>query len=671
MSTLMVLLSLALPMNNFVNIKSPIKENKITNKGWFEPSKHDKNKPSSDYDINIENEFITPTPTVPNLPRVLLTKSGFNLQPNSTPIYVTEGKKPVTIRTQVVRAFMVQRSPIFEWKQLSSNDTSWHQVDNGNVKITNSSTKPYYDESDLSFTPSRAGTYYFQNTATITTRMIHSNIYIASQIATVIVEQKEKHAKDLTIKPDDSNLFVNDDFTDEESTQANATTTTEKATDLNDIVWSTTCPYIDIDANSGKITLNKKKYTSEINDYVPHIAEIKATITHPDGSKVIGIGQVILQYSMSGPTTAISNQKTMFTLNNIMDEKDYSINWYVNKKRQENQSGKTFSYSPTYSNTNNIKTIYAEIRSKDSQHQKEKYMSNSIKLQIIPDEPAFSISHTITNNTFKKFNDNIERLKQIAVGDELVHKIVINHNFPSLNTNPVSGTLRIPLTPGEEYNCIKEINNTHSVNHDKITIHKSDTSNEISIPIVMFPNEKSIILTIQTKIVEIIDNKFIYEPKYVLDSSDTYYPAKNFTVEFTNNAITMNPNTIDFGIIPKIKGFTKSRISPDDKTDILSINDSRREKHHTILKLQYTQFFPLENKFTRASLDFKYYDKNNIEKPFSNHSIDIKKTTEGESLKPIIWDKDEGLRIHMFNSHMMSGKFRSVLTWYVTDSVTS
>jgi len=595
------------------------------------------------------------------------SSSGYNLQPQSD--YYTYIGETVTLRTNTVRSVGgavsgAFDSPHFRWWK-STDGKKWTEV----------SKNAGGQKKNFPVTPTEAGTVWYQlDTQYFKYITWWAVTHLYSQVAAVHTATDPVDALSLEITLDDDYLYYGTVSDDENTTQAHAYPDPVNST--GKITWSIDRPDLATINSDGQVLAN--------NNGLSGTVAISATIDNPDGS-IITSNTVYLEIGGGlDDQTVNSGETATFTLkgdslSNPDDDPDIdslTIEWFKYEPNSSTgiplgQTNETSYTTPENTSADDGSHFQAVITIKSGKNTKIIH-SNLARLTVIPTgDPDIVITNKIINRTYSSGIDSDNLLYNVTGGDNIIYQDTLtNTNTEGLLKN---GSYTIPLHANTAINSITI--NGQPLSPDDYSI-LPDTGNNsdnliINIGTIDISSQKEI--EVDTTVPDILQRRAFKFTPYLNgtdnDNNDYRQFGTDETINYITDKLTPNVQDLDFGVINAFsKGTLQYRQNNMNMPNyVIEIDDQRRDKH------EMNVFVAQENDFTddqgnALAANLRHYDDDNYAE-ITGLKTQIAKSTAGNAMASIGWDKDNGLLLYITGNNLTAGKYSTTLTWYFENSL--
>lgn len=617
-----------------------------------------------------------------------VTVSGFKLQPKDH--YYARTGDSVTIKTDVNKN---DASSVFGGNLFSGVNYKWYKFDGGKwreIKKSGFLLNHSINNRNYSFKSTTPGTFYFQAFAQVVPILPYFNPPLYSNMTSITFSKDSEVTNSFSIKPQSNYLLVNKDFL-KKGYYLDVITDPVTANDIHDIQWSfpDDIAGVTTDKTSNELIsiIDNQIFVNKNASSILAHKHLSSEVVKIKGSLINGLGKQIDAYTsvtVGNMLTIKDDQKnftagdsSIITLNGDFDDKD-EIHWHRVKGAENREFPNSKNTLPlkSLSREDNDTRYYVEIISENpiDKNNPFKVKSNEIHIGVdsinIQNDYDHTISSTYADNTHISNTFNIENAE---VTDRLTHTItIINHNDVNIRPQFRENELIYPLSPNEEIVNIDSVKiNNDNIKPENIRIDEN-TVHIKHIPIENFPTK----VTIDTIVTKIEKNSFEYAPLFTVYTSDqeSYIdPIEPInSISFVNDGIVPIPHNIEFGQIIKRVSSLENRILPDSDNNIVDFNDNRRNKTPAKLELSFSDKFHYgssNSPITTDSLELRYFDSNQNELGIPSKNLVVEQTKQGESIQPISWQNNEGLKIFVRNTNLDDGIYKSKIVWTTTWSI--
>ncbi len=633
--------------------------------------------------------FHTPSPSGYSLGS-WVTISDFKLQPDNH--YYSKTKQTVTIKTEVNKNDV---SSFFGGKYLSGVNYKWYKYDGkkwreirkpGLFGLTYSTNTSSY-----SFTSDTPGTYYLQAFAQVLPPLPYFNPPLYSNMTAVTFSNESEITNNLSIQPQSNYLLVNNDFL-KKGYYLKVTPDPITANDSHDIHWSfpddSSGTTIDKTSNDLISIKDNQIFVNPNAGSILSHKHIPSQLIKIKGSLINGLGKEIDAYTYvtvgnmltikDNKTTFSSGESTVLTLNGEYNDKD-KIHWHRIKNSEDeeiNNPTNSLSLNSLTKKDNNTR-YYIEIISENpvDENKPFKVKSNEIHIGVDSNDVNNDYDHTISSVYADNTHiNNALNIGNAEVTDHLTHTVSITNRNNELDQALFrNNELIYPLSKNErviDSNSIK-INN-YNIPLKNITIDDKNIVHIRNVPIENYPVK----VTIDTLVTKIDESSFEYKPLFTVyisygESYTSSIEPMNY-ISFIVDGIVPIAHNLEYGQVIKKITSLKDRISPDGDNNIVDFNDNRRKKNPAKLELDFSDKFHYSSSKKSSStnsLELRYFDQDQNELGILNKKIVVEQTKQGESIKPVSWLSNEGLKIFIRNTNLDDGSYKSKLTWTTTWSI--
>lgn len=519
-----------------------------------------------------------------------VTISGYKTQP--APLYITEPGFPASIHTEVAKnpeSIGGNHGAYYYWYQKMPGK-NWEKITNKNkyVDPENSEINSNLNQPDYYFTSDTPGTYYFQAGAQVLPKgefMHRFNPPLYSDLTSVVVAKPTKNLN-ITV---DSNYLTNNRYFQIEKDSAHLQSDPVDANDIIDTVWSTNSNLISIDKESGEISViaNKNQSgTATIFATTTDVLNRKRTV-----QKDIQVGKM-LTIDGTSDTFHVGDTPTLQIHGNY--DKTTKITWYRQKgdskpeKIPQTGSNYHFLQLNKLTKSDDDYEYYVEIHIPMGQNEYEYMKSNPIDLNVENDKkPKFEVKHTIKNLNDPTSTDQYE-VANAKINDPIVHTVTMNRTNLD-NSSIINGALVYPLSKSEKLESIK-VNNIE-VPQSNFVLDENHLLTIKRLP----TNTNPFTISIQTRVTDLNENSFTYEPKFISTMKDNstykFGEIDSTSILFSEGSISLSAANIDFGKITILKYFSSlnERTRPNENIPIVEVKDNRRKKKGGYVNVEFFQ----------------------------------------------------------------------------------
>lgn len=582
---------------------------------------------------------------------------------NLKPDYYVKVGEPLQLETHSTRGVVLipsislehswfEKRPQSNWQQVQGANTAFLDVDTSTVGTT------YYQTHHLyKLIPSGENNFY-------------------SKVAAVHVLPNDVPAKSVKINVDNDYIYNLNNTFDKTSAFASAELTPNNATEK--AVWSISDTNLANIDQSGNVTAVPGKEGSFF---------IKATVTNKDGStvtdsKIMNVGGGLYDEK------ARAGERATFKIQGfddaLKDDSDHpTVEWH--KKNPNGKDSKLTAQANPFiyvtdpvSEQDNGTEYYAIIKLR-----KKSLTTSMGKLTVLPTlDPNVVLTGEIKNSTLADNADNQDNqdtsssLFNIVNGDTIDYKMHLNNNG---QRNLQNNELSFYLSLGTEITSIIVGDKTLNTQDYKITSHISNGNQLLEIPVgdLKIGDEKDVQIKTST---HGINNEFGFRsvPSFTGSDSDKHlYQSIGNPLElhYITNKVIPHFKDIQFESIYSFeKDVLKYRTSETNyPNDIVYFDDQRRNK--TPLKVFLQQPGPLfkktEDKTTYIPFAgfLKFHEPKTSLYKSLDEKIEVAHSLQDQALRPIRWNKNEGLLLYVNGVNLTEGHYSTQLTWVIQDGV--
>lgn len=577
---------------------------------------------------------------------------------NLKPDYYVKVGEPLQLEAQSVRARLsiivhpleplehswFEKKPHLNWQQVQGADNSFLDVDTSTI-----------------------GTTYYQ------AHNLYSGIFtddsFYSKVAAVHVIPNDVPAKSVKIDVDNDYIYNITDVFDKTSAYASAELIPDNATEK--AIWSISDTNLAKIDQSGKITAVPGKEGSFF---------IKATVTNKDGSvvtdtKIMNVGGGM--YDEKARAGESATFKIQGFDDALRDDSDHlTVEWHKREPNGKDSKLATQSNPFTYvtdpvSEKDNDTEYYAIIKL-----HKKSLKTSTGKLTVLPAlDPNVVLNGEIKNSPSADKKDTSSNLFNIVNGDTIEYKMHLNNNgHRNLHDNKLSFYLSL----GTEITSIIVGDKMLNTQDYKITSHIDNSNQLLEIPVgdLKIGDKKDVQIKALTRG---INNEFVFRsvPSFTGSDSDghLYQSIGNpLELHYISNKITPHFKDIQFESIYSFEKDVLKYRTPETNypNDIVYFDDERRNK--TPLKVFLQQPKPLLNKpkgkttYIPFAGFLKFYEPKTLLYKAIDKKIEVAHSLQDQALKPIRWNKNEGLLLYVNGVNLTGGRYSTQLNWVIQDA---
>lgn len=328
------------------------------------------------------------------------TNTGFRLQPQDE--YTSVGKSK-TLTSAVGYSFL---DTFFN--PLAYNHFQWYQSTDAGAHWSAMSGQT---SSNLTVTPSKAGTVYYQESFGyyLFVPPLLPSMYYYSRVASITTLGDPVNATGLSVKADDTYLYNNQ----ENAATTNVYGTPTPANATGDITWSSSDSNLaSVDKTSGAVTANTAGRSGTVT--------ITGTITNNDGTTKTGSVDIKVGGGLDDQTVN-SGKTATFSIQGTFAATPKSVVWYKkaagSSTATQVASGTSLTYTtPATTSADNKAQYYAKITIASDSNTKTITTNTATLSVMFSDSPKISFTNQITNLT-DSTGDTPTLLSNVISGD--------------------------------------------------------------------------------------------------------------------------------------------------------------------------------------------------------------------------------------------------------------
>ncbi|AYM01540.1 hypothetical protein [Levilactobacillus yiduensis] len=580
------------------------------------------------------------------------TNTGFRLQPQDE--YTTVGQSK-TLTSAVGYSFL---DTFFN--PLAYNHFQWYQSTDAGAHW---STMSGQTSSNLTVTPSKAGTTYYQESFGyyLFIPPLTPDMYYYSRVASVTTLGDPVNATNLSVKADDTYLYNNQDKA--ATTTVYGTPTPADAT--GDITWSSSDANLaTVNKTSGAVTANTAGRSGTVT--------ITGTIKNDDGTTETGSVDIKIGGGLDDQTVN-SGKAATFSIQGSFAATPKSVVWYKQSAGSSTAtqvaSGTSLTYTtPTTTSADNKAQYYAKITIASDSNTKT-ITTNAATLNVMFSySPKVSFTNKITNLT-DSTGDTPTLLSNVIAGDQCE----ISGSFIDSNpdTKMKTATFKIllpanientPLVVGGKTPGLFEYATEPGPNDSEVYVEFKN------IPVT--PNQ-SIPFDVKFTSDIVTDGTFQTVPLIVgYDAQGnelgTYTGNTNLTVKTSNNALTTKAaGEVTFGSLSYANIDQNITGQVVGGGDLLNVTDNRRTKTGTTITLQQEAPFSDGTNTLNATLS---YNSNGMTKALNNQAQDVLYSGPGIKVGSLNANNGDKLLLNIPSQAIYPGEYSSTLLWTITSA---
>ncbi|TVV31539.1 helix-turn-helix domain-containing protein [Weissella cibaria] len=164
-------------------------------------------------------------------------------------------------------------------------------------------------------------------------------------------------------------------------------------------------------------------------------------------------------------------------------------------------------------------------------------------------------------------------------------------------------------------------------------------------------------------------DRYTTTPKIVGNDTDqSAYTATGdpLTMVVADDTISFTPQDINFGAHPTLQaGMVLDRTAETTAPNaVVKISDERRTKTPVSVTVKAVEpFREIDNSTAQLPAHLLFYHGSAADAV--TQGVEIAKTTDGQTLTDVVWQQNEGLRLHVDGSTNQPGEYRTQLEWQV------
>lgn len=164
-------------------------------------------------------------------------------------------------------------------------------------------------------------------------------------------------------------------------------------------------------------------------------------------------------------------------------------------------------------------------------------------------------------------------------------------------------------------------------------------------------------------------DRYTTTPKIVGNDTDqSAYTATGdpLTMVVADDTISFTPQDINFGAHPTLQaGMVLDRTAETTAPNaVVKISDERRTKTPVSVTVKAVEpFREIDNSTAQLPAHILFYHGSAADAV--TQGVEIAKTTDGQTLTDVVWQQNEGLRLHVDGSTNQPGEYRTQLEWQV------
>lgn len=164
-------------------------------------------------------------------------------------------------------------------------------------------------------------------------------------------------------------------------------------------------------------------------------------------------------------------------------------------------------------------------------------------------------------------------------------------------------------------------------------------------------------------------DRYTTTPKIVGNDTDqSAYTATGdpLTMVVADDTISFTPQDINFGEHPTLQaGMVLDRTAETTAPNaVVNISDERRTKTPVSVTVKAVEpFREIDNSTAQLPAHLLFYHGSAADAV--TQGVEIAKTTDGQTLTDVVWQQNEGLRLHVDGSTNQPGEYRTQLEWQV------
>lgn len=585
---------------------------------------------------------------------------GYTLQPTSQYTYLD---RPVTLQSKAVYN-MLEINPLrpfsYQW-MMSKDGINWGDPAD-------------LDSANITLPADSVGTRYYQSTYTKVSGLWEnerSGYYSKMVSVTVLPEPVE--ATKVNVTTDDDYLYNN---------QENASTTyahaqLEPFDSTATITWSLSGSSSDlatIDPNTGLITANKNGKSGTI--------EVVATAHNSDETTVTGSTKVKIGGGLDNQKVDEGKTAT-FDIGGQFAAVPDSIVWHkiVNNKDTVISGANKMSYTtPATVYDDNGAQYYAVIKitqnDSEGNPQTSTITTNKATLTVIPDKvPRVLLNSTVINNSYDDHNADNTELNNVISGDNITIKGTATDDNKNSAMSAASIKIKLPKDiekddSGRPAITDVKIDGQSTENYYVVSNSSDPGTYIINFYEIDFTQTKShsYELSFNTQNKNTYD--FVTVPSLTgVDSNedpiDGTYEGNSLTIHFTDGKLAASANNLDYGTL-KYDNIGKPQtgtVDGDDSTNVLTINDNRRDKTAASIYVSQSTPFTTSNGEKTLPAELRFYDDDGSYKVIGNDNTLVSSTAEGQQLTSVKNGDDYGIKLYIQKGSVEYGQFNSTIEW--------
>lgn len=164
-------------------------------------------------------------------------------------------------------------------------------------------------------------------------------------------------------------------------------------------------------------------------------------------------------------------------------------------------------------------------------------------------------------------------------------------------------------------------------------------------------------------------DRYTTTPKIVGNDTDqSAYTATGdpLTMVVADDTVSFTPQDINFGAHPTLQaGMVLDRTAETTAPNaVVKISDERRTKTPVSVTVKAVEpFREIDNSTAQLPAHLLFYHGSAADAV--TQGVEIAKTTDGQTLTDVVWQQNEGLRLHVDGSTNQPGEYRTQLEWQV------
>ncbi|MQS89095.1 Ig-like domain-containing protein [Companilactobacillus mishanensis] len=577
--------------------------------------------------------------------------SGYALQPQSQYTYVDH---PKTLYTDSALSFWeaiinVGARAHYTWYKTTDNGKTWNEMKGETGK-------------NLTISPTEEGSVSYQQEVRwyklFYVPLVNPNAY--SKVATIKTLPDPITAEKLDVTVDDDYLYNNQ--SDVATTFAHGTPTPENAT--GEITWSIDNPDLaTIDANTGLITANNSGKSGTVT--------ITGSISNNDTDPAVGTAKVKIGGGLDDQTVDEGQTATFKVLGNFAQAPD-SVVWHKiapDGKDTTVSSGTSMSYTTDKTTYKDDGTKFYAVMKISSGGQSTSITTNSALLTVnFNYSPDVKINSTIVDHSYDDHNDANTTVNNVVAGDELTESGTVSDS--NVNSKLKIGSIIIDLPVGaevskayldgqeEEYSILNDPDDPSS---QLLMMHNIDfsTTQEHSFEVNYKAGDFTKIVHTSTPRVSGFEN-----PDTPIDGD---FLGNSVTVNFTTNKLDAVAGNVSYGELTYSNvGKPVDGSVDNDASELLSIQDNRRDRVAT--KIYLSQSEPFKFGASKLNADLRFYDSDDNFTVLTPDEMLISDNAAGDKVNSIGANEGQSIWLYIYHGKIDYGQYETSLDWTIVNS---